>query len=452
MLQSLRAPPPAAPAGRGAFWGLWSGQLISNLGTQVSLYGVGLWLFQQHQRLGDFAAVAMVVQLAKLLALPLLGPRLAHWPRRRVMVLANGLGALSSLSLALLLLRLARVPLAAVLALQAVAAMGEAALVLCFATLIPELVPDGPERLRANGLFVTADGLVATSAPVLGAWLGRAAGLRGVLLLDALSFVLAMALVLLVRWPRTALRPAAASAPSSAPGASPGSWVAALGEIWRDRTLRPLSLLGAAMAFVYAAAEVLFPAWIAASFGSQRLGGALLVGALGFLVGYRLWRQLTAAAWGGWWCAALAAQALILIGASLVLFERLVPIWFAGLAGFSIGLPVALSALQTRWQQLVSPERMPPLFAARFSLEWGARLLAFALSGVVVDRLLRPALALPHGPLWLLEALGRGPGRPMALGLGLIGWLLLLALWSQRRALAWRPEPAGAGKLGRCGS
>jgi hypothetical protein len=77
---------------------------VSNLGTQVSLYGVGLWVFQLQQHLLDFAAVAIVVQLAKILALPLVGPRLPHWRRRRVMVVANGLGALGTLTLAGLLL------------------------------------------------------------------------------------------------------------------------------------------------------------------------------------------------------------------------------------------------------------------------------------------------------------------------------------------------------------
>jgi hypothetical protein len=50
---------------------------------------------------------------------------------------------------------------------------------------------------------------------------------------------------------------------------------------------------------------------------------------------------------------------------------------------------------------------MPPLFAARFSLEWGAP-PDFGLSGLLVDGLLRPALAWPHWPAWLFDALGSG--------------------------------------------
>ena len=53
---------------------LWAAQLVSNLGTQVSLYALGLWLYQRQEQLVTFAAVAIAVQLAKLLVLPLLGP------------------------------------------------------------------------------------------------------------------------------------------------------------------------------------------------------------------------------------------------------------------------------------------------------------------------------------------------------------------------------------------
>ncbi len=56
-----------------AFRWLWLGQLVSNLGTQCSLYGLGLWSFARQGQLLDFAAVAFVVQLSKLLVLPLLG-------------------------------------------------------------------------------------------------------------------------------------------------------------------------------------------------------------------------------------------------------------------------------------------------------------------------------------------------------------------------------------------
>jgi hypothetical protein len=63
---------------------LWGAQLVSNLGTQVSLYALALWLYQRQEQLATFAAVAIAVQLAKLLVLPVLGRRLALWSMRPI--------------------------------------------------------------------------------------------------------------------------------------------------------------------------------------------------------------------------------------------------------------------------------------------------------------------------------------------------------------------------------
>ena len=416
-----------------AFWWLWGGQLVSNLGTQVSLYGLGLWLFQLQQHLLDFSAVAIVVQLAKILALPLIGPRLQHWRRRRVMVVANVLGALGTLALAGLVLLVGRdgggPSLVALVPLQGLAAAAEASLVLCFASLIPLLVPDGVARQQANGLFASSDGLVLIAAPL--------AGLRGVLVLDGFSFGLALACVLLAPWPRAALAPA--SVPSDQVRGRPErSWVQGpirfgrdLARLWRDSAQRRLALLGTAMAFVYGATEVLFPAWVISGLGSGRLGGALLVGGLAYGLGLRLWLGLPPRLWGRALASLLVIQSLALMGAGLVVFEGLIPLWFGGLGCFTLALPVCLAIVQSRWQQLAPVGELPRLLAVRYSLEGLARLAAFSSCALVVDRLLRPALAWPHWPGWLPDALGTGAGRPMAVALGGLGWVLLLALVSQ---------------------
>ena len=424
-----------------AFWWLWGGQLVSNLGTQVSLYGVGLWLFQLQQHLLDFAAVAIVVQLAKILALPLVGPRLQRWRRRRVMVVANGLGALGTLALAGLLLATgpgaSRPALAVLLPLQGLAAGAEATLVLCFASLIPLLVPARAARHQANGLFASSDGLVLIAAPFLGAWLVGITGLRGVLVLDGMSFGLAMACVLLAPWPQAALGPASAPGLREDPSPEP-SWAQApirfgrdLAGLWRDGALRRLALLGTAMAFVYGATEVLFPAWVIKALGHGRLGGSLVVGGLAYGLGLRLWLALPPRVWGPTLANLLVIQSLALMGAGLVVFEGLIPLWYGGLGCFTLALPVCLAIVQSRWLQLVPVGELPRLLAVRYALEWLARLAAFSSSALVVDRLLRPALAWPHWPSWLPDALGTGPGRPMAVALGGLGWVLLLTLVSQ---------------------
>lgn len=416
-----------------AFRWLWLGQLISNLGTQCSLYGLGLWSFARQGQLIDFAAVAFVVQLSKLLALPLLGRRLGRWPRRRVMVIANAVGALCTLTLAVLLLLLGQTQLLLLLPLLALAAMAEAALVLSFATLIPVLVPEPAALARANGLFASADGLVLSAAPFAGSWLVATTGLHGVLLVDGCSFLIAIACVL-GAWTPQLTRALPVALPSS------GAW--RLRHVLRARAMRPVALLGAAMALVYASTEVLFPAWVIAGPGRDRFGLALLVGAAGYLLGLQLWNR-----WGWRWpfgglALSLVLQSLILMGAGLVVFQNWLAFWYGGLLVFTMGLPLALAALQSRWQQLAPAAELPALFAQRYRLEWGARLVAFAGSAALVDWVLRPALGWHHWPQWLVGSLGQGPGRPLAVGLGAMGWVLLLVLLSQWRGWARPPRSA----------
>ena len=155
------------------------------------------------------------------------------------------------------------------------------------------------------------------------------------------------------------------------------------------------------------------------------------MGGLAYGLGLRLWLALPPRVWGQSLANLLVIQSLALMGAGLVVFEGLIPLWYGGLGCFTLALPVCLAIVQSRWLQLVPVGELPRLLAVRYALEWLARLAAFSSSALVVDRLLRPALAWPHWPSWLPDALGTGPGRPMAVALGGLGWVLLLTLVSQ---------------------
>jgi heme/copper-type cytochrome/quinol oxidase subunit 2 len=95
-------------------------------------------------------------------------------------------------------------------------------------------------------------------------------------------------------------------------------------------------LLGTAMAFVYGSIDVLFPAWLIAGPGRDRLLPGLLLGALGYGLGLLLWGR-----WGWRRPAAVLAislvlQSLILMGAGLLVFEDRLLFWYGGLLLFSL--------------------------------------------------------------------------------------------------------------------
>lgn len=426
---------------------LWAAQLVSNLGTQVSLYALGLWLYQRQEQLATFAAVAIAVQLAKLLVLPVLGRRLALWPRRRVMLIANGVGSGCTLLLALHLLRFGgSTPV--VLACIAVAAAAEATLLLCFSSLIPQLVPRG-QLGAASGLFATADGAIVMAAPFLGALLAASGGLVGVLVVDAASSLLAAACTAWVALPMAVAGQQAGEAALQPQSQRLGSGVrAALAELWQRPQWRSLLVINTLVAGALAAVEIGFPAWVVSAFGVGRLSLAMALGGLGYLLGTQLWARRWAAGPSGVWVGllrrALLLQGVLLTGSGLLLFQSrtgpLAVIWLASVVSFALAVPLVLAALQALWQRQIPVALQPRLFAGRYSLEALARLGALLGLSALVDRVLVPAVAWPHWPHWFIGALGTGPGRPTAMALGLLGWALIVPLLR-----LWRP----LGRMGR---
>ena len=415
---------------------MWAGQLVSNLGSQVSLYALGLWLFQQQGRLSAFAAVAVVVQLAKLAALPLLSRHLLRWPARRVMLVANGLGSLCTLGLAFTLLWIPAA-WAPVLLCIAVAAAAEAALVVTWSSQMGRFVSQD-QLGTASGLFAGSDGAIVMAAPLLGAVLAASAGLPGVLVTDSLSSLIAAVCTVSVAWPRTPLASPADRAivinDADAPHVPLGGLRRALLLLWREAPWRPLLLINTVAAGVFAAVEIAFPVWVVAASGSNRLMAALALAGIGYGAGLWLWARVPPAHWLKVLRLVLLLQAVLLTGAGLVCFQDWLWLWFAAVAVFATGVPIALGGLQSLWLWWLPQALQPRLFAGRYALEWCARLGALLGVSLLADGMIAPLIRGDTWPSWLLDAFGRGPGRPAAMAIGLLGWCLLIPLWQ-----LWRP-------------
>ncbi|MDA0718326.1 MAG: MFS transporter [Cyanobacteria bacterium] len=409
---------------------MWAGQLISNLGTQVSLYALGVWLFQQNGQLSAFAAVAVVVQLAKLASLSLLGRQLDRWPPRRVMLAANGLGSACTLGLAFTLM-VSQSSLILVLLCIGLAAAAEAALVVTWSSQLARFV--SKEQLgAASGLFAGSDGAVVMAAPLLGALLAATAGLQGVLFTDSLTSLIAVTCTLLVAWPQdlpAPLRKAPDFGNSDQRGVR-----RSLRALWSNRRWRPLLLINTLVVSVFAAVEIAFPAWVVAASGSLDLMRGLALAALGYAGGLWLWARVSRCHWLAWLRGVLLFQAVLLTGAGLVCFQQWQGVWFLAVGLFAAGVPVALGALQSLWLCWVPLDLQPRLFVGRYGLEWISRLGALLGMSLLADGVIAPLIRGNYGPVWLLDTLGRGPGRPTAMAIGLLGWILLLPLWR-----LWRP-------------
>ena len=150
---------------------------------------IGLWLFSRSGQLLDFGLVAMVVQayvcwlcrffcaFFRLASRSFDGSLSCHWCSFTAALAVVLLGSSDGKNL----------PLIGVLAIQGVAAIAEAMLVVRLSGLIPLLISNRERLQRANGLFAQ---WMDWSSPwrLLGSWFIASQGLEGVLLLDGISF------------------------------------------------------------------------------------------------------------------------------------------------------------------------------------------------------------------------------------------------------------------------
>ena len=82
----------------GSFLWIWAGQVVSILGSNLSGFALGIWLYQTTGSASNFALVALCSVLPQLLVSPLAGGLIDRYPRRWMMALGDSGAALCTLA------------------------------------------------------------------------------------------------------------------------------------------------------------------------------------------------------------------------------------------------------------------------------------------------------------------------------------------------------------------
>src|SRR5262249_12049176 len=82
---------------------IWFGQLVSIIGSGLTAFALGIWVYQRTGSVTKFALIALCASLPNIVMLPLAGAIVDRWDRRRTLILSNVGAGLSTLCLALLL-------------------------------------------------------------------------------------------------------------------------------------------------------------------------------------------------------------------------------------------------------------------------------------------------------------------------------------------------------------
>lgn len=410
------------PRNMRTFFIIWAGQVISIIGSGLTSFALGVWIFQQTGQATPFAITVLFGTLPRLLLTPVAGSLADRWNRRWLMILADTGNALVTLAVVFLVLtdslQIWNIYLVALIG-SLFAAFQEPAYTASVTMLVPK-----KDLARASGLMQVAQSLEMLVAPLLAGILFGMIGLKGIVLIDFLTYFFAVGALLIVRIPQP---------PLTTQVEQDGR-----GKIWRDalfgwqylrqrRGLFNLLLYFALVNFLLNISAVLTGPLVLSFSTPPVLGAVQTATGLGMLLG-----SLVLGVWGGPKRRIIGVFGFIALGSLAVtaIGLRANPFWIgAGFFVFLFTVPIASGLSQAIFQTKVAPDVQGRVFAIRSLISRSIMPLAFLLAGPLADRvfepLMRPGGALAERLPGML--LGVGPGRGIGLMFVISGLLLMVA-------------------------
>jgi MFS family permease len=286
----------------------------------------------------------------------------------------------------------------------------------------PAITLTVPKRMmgRVSGMTHASQATSQIAGPLLGGLMIAFMGLQSIFLADVLTFIFAIATLLIIHIPKV-------KKTDEEENASPSIFREALYG-WTYIKERP-SLLAVILFFTttnffLTMALVLFSPMILSFHTAPVLGSLNSIAGVGMLAG-----SLVMSAWGGpkdrirgvLGFSMIISGSLILIGLTpkiLIIAPALFALYFA--------IPLANSCSQALWQTKTTPEVQGRVFSLRRMISSAMTPISFAVAGPIADRWFEPMLA--SGGL-LSDSVGRvfgvGPGHGMAFIFVLCGAIAL---------------------------
>ncbi|KAB8141156.1 MFS transporter [Chloroflexia bacterium SDU3-3] len=405
--------------GMRAFMTIWLGELVSIIGSGLTGFALGVWVYQSTGSATLFALISLFTTLPGILVAPLAGALVDRWDRRMVMFVADTGAALCTLAIATLLWS------SALEVWHIYIAMGIASLCGAFqqpaykvaATL---LVPR--ERFgQASGLMQIGNGAQYIISPVIAGLLVGVVGIKGVVLVDFATYFCAMFALLAVRIPR----PAATEAGSAGRGSIWGE----IAQCWHY--LRQRSGLLSVIAvltfgnFMTAFISVLAAPLMLSFADTAVLGLTMSIAGTGMLIGSivlgvtggpkRLIRGMTAA---------MAAGSLGMVFMGVRQDAVLIT---AACFVFFFSMPFVQGCYDTIIRSKVEADLQGRMFAVSSGVIQFAAVAAYVLAGPLSEYVFQPMMAQGGSLAPSVGALiGAGPGRGIALLFIVFGVLALV--------------------------
>lgn len=413
------------PTGMGAFTIAWIGQLFSLLGTAMSNFALTIWAYEITGKATALALVGFFFLTPMVLMSPLAGA-IVDRSNRKLMMILSDLAAGATTVFILVLYTTGNLQIWHLYLSAAIAGTFQTFQWPAFSAAITMMLPK-EQYARANGMMELAGSASGIFAPVLaGAMLGFI-DLAGILIIDIVTFVVAVGALLFVHIPQ----PETSAAGREAQGSIWKELVYGFHYIFKRPSLLGLQLVFLVLNLTSSLALAVFAPMILARTGNNEIvfGSVQSLGAIGGVVG-----GVVMGAWGGpkrrvhgvltgMFLASLLGELLLGLGRSLY-------IWAIASFFLQFFIPIINGSNQAIWQAKVAPDVQGRVFATRRLIAWLVMPLSWLAAGPLADLVFEPAM-MPAGSLSNLfgRLVGTGPGAGMSLMFVIVGLLgMLVAL------------------------
>lgn len=398
-----------------AFLVTWLGQVVSLVGSGLTSFALGVWVFERTGSPTLFAFIGLFAILPKVIFSPFAGALVDRFDRRKIMILADAGAGLSTLFIAGLLftdrLELWQIYLAA-----AVSSFFGTFQWPAYTATVTQLIPK-KQLGRANGMNQFGRAAAEIFAPLLAGILVLTIQLEGVILIDVATFIFAMITLLMVRFPRLKITPTQNKFTTFKADLSFG-WKYILAR----KGLLNLLFFQATVNFIWGMVGALIVPMILGFTTSDKLGFIITIAGIGMLTG-----SLLMTAWGGPKRRIIGMLFFELLSGVCFMLMGLKPeIWLIAIGAFGAHITIAIvfGSNQALWQTKVEPENQGRVFAAQQMFASVAAPLAYLLAGPMAEKIFEPWMVSGSTLSQNLNMLlGSGSGR----GIGLMFVLMGLA-------------------------
>ncbi len=404
---------------------MWFGQTASLIGTAMSRFALTIWAYELTGSATALALVALFSFAPTILFSPIAGALVDRWNRKVIMIMSDLAAGISTIAI-LILFTSGQLEIWHLYVAGAFASTFESFQFPAFSAAITMMLKK-EHYGRASGMRSISESGSTIIAPVIATIVLVALGIGGVLIVDVITFLIAMATLIFVHIPE----PEESDMGSKARGSLVQESLFGFRYIWARPSLLGIQLIFFLTNLFAFISLTLLPVMILARTASDEVALATVQSMLGVggLVG-----GIIMSVWGGpkrrvngifvgMFLSAIFGQAILGLGQGIV-------VWSIGAFMLMFFVPFINGSNQALWQTKVQPDLQGRVFAVRRLIAQITAPLGILLVGPLADHVFEPSmmadgLLAPIFGDWVGVGAGAGMGLMFVItgSLGAIGGL-----------------------------